>query len=113
MAPIWLAWLASSSAAHVLSREADVTDANATPISSWMLSQWRNPGDILSVLLLLGPDVIQRAIAQLAGRAVTPVAFSFGWVAFAVSALLSSFGGDHRPPTLFASLSASLRAALA
>ncbi|AEO68450.1 uncharacterized protein THITE_14002, partial [Thermothielavioides terrestris NRRL 8126] len=67
-------------------------------MSSWMLSQWRNPGDILSVLLLLGPDVIQRAIAQLAGRAITPVAFSFGWVAYAVSALLSSFGDGRLMP---------------
>ena len=43
--------------------------------------------------MLVGPDVVHYAIAQLAGRAVTPVAFSFGWVAYAVRALLSSFGG--------------------
>lgn len=55
--------------------------------------QWQNPADFLSVVLLIGPDVIQRAIAQMAGRAITPVAFSFGWVTYAVSALLSSFGG--------------------
>jgi hypothetical protein len=101
MAPIWLASLASSSATHVLGRDADMTDSSTTAMSSWMLSQWRNPGDILSVLLLLGPDVIQRAIAQLAGRAITPVAFSFGWVAYAVSALLSSFGGASPSPSLF------------
>jgi hypothetical protein len=43
--------------------------------------------------MLLGPDELQRAIAQLAGRAITPVAFSYGWVAYIVSALLASFGG--------------------
>ena len=58
-----------------------------------MAAQWQNPEDILSILLLLGPDVVQRATAQLAGRAITPVAFSFGWVAYAISALLSSFRG--------------------
>jgi hypothetical protein len=66
---------------------------NVPGVSQAMASQWRNPGDILSVLMLLGPDVVQRAIAQLAGRAITPVAFSYGWVAYIVSALLASFGG--------------------
>ena len=56
-------------------------------------AQWRNPKDILSVLLILGPDIVQSAVAQLAGRGITPVAFSFGWVAYAASALLSSVGG--------------------
>ncbi|KAF3931957.1 hypothetical protein ABW20_dc0101834 [Dactylellina cionopaga] len=41
-------------------------------------SQWRNPGDVFSVLLILGGDVVGRAIAQLAGAGITPVAFSFG-----------------------------------
>jgi hypothetical protein len=40
--------------------------------------QWTNPGDVFSVLLILGGDVIGRALAQLAGSPVTPVAFSFG-----------------------------------
>jgi hypothetical protein len=83
MTPIWLRWLASLPAAS----------SNSVSGSDSMVGQWRNPGDILSILLLLGPDVVQRAIAQLAGRSVTPVAFSFGWVAYAISALLSSFGG--------------------
>ena len=53
--------------------------------------QWFNPGDILSLLLLIGGDIVQKAIAQLVGHEVrlpgssiqlslTPVAFSFGWV---------------------------------
>ena len=40
--------------------------------------QWKNPGDVFSVLLILGGDVVMRALAQLAGSPVTPVAFSFG-----------------------------------
>jgi hypothetical protein len=40
--------------------------------------QLTNPSDIFSVLLILGGDVVWRAIAQLAGLPVTPVAFSFG-----------------------------------
>lgn len=56
-------------------------------------SQWRNPNDILSLLLILGPDVVGRALAQLAGSRITPVVFSFGWVAYAVNALVPAFGG--------------------
>lgn len=40
--------------------------------------QWENPSDVFSVLLILGGDVVSRALAQLAGSRVTPVAFSFG-----------------------------------
>lgn len=62
-----------------------------------MALQWRQPAGILDVLLLVGAPVVRCAIAQLAGRIVTPVAFSFGWVGYAVSVVLSSFGGV--PPT--------------
>ncbi|KAH8589883.1 hypothetical protein B0O99DRAFT_580970 [Bisporella sp. PMI_857] len=55
-------------------------------------SQWQEPSDIFSVLLILGGDVIQTALVALTGGIITPVAFSFGWVAYAISALLSSFG---------------------
>lgn len=40
--------------------------------------QWTTPGDVFSVLLLLGGDVVARALAQLAGSGLAPVAFSFG-----------------------------------
>lgn len=39
--------------------------------------QWATPADVFSVLLILGGDVVARAIAQLAGSGVAPVAFSF------------------------------------
>lgn len=66
--------------------------------------QWGNPRDILSLLLLLGGDIVQKAIAQLVGHqirpfgqrgpaiSVAPVAFSFGWVAYSFSSLLAAFG---------------------
>ncbi|KAI9653454.1 MAG: hypothetical protein M1831_006002 [Alyxoria varia] len=66
--------------------------------------QWTQPGDVFSVLLLLGGDVVNRALAQLAGSRgwkgrVVPVGFSFGWVAYATAALVSSVGeGKLMPP---------------
>lgn len=40
--------------------------------------QWIQPTGVMSVLLLLGGEIVNRALAQLAGGAITPVAFSFG-----------------------------------
>jgi hypothetical protein len=41
--------------------------------------EWSHPSNYaFTILLLLGGDVINRALAQLAGGHVTPVAFSFG-----------------------------------
>ena len=40
--------------------------------------QWTHPSDVFSVLLILGGDVVGRALAQLAGQPLTPVTFSFG-----------------------------------
>lgn len=63
-------------------------------------SQWQTPGDIFSVLLIIGGDIIQRAIAQLSGGPFnfTPVAFSFGWVAYSVGAVLSAIGNGKLMP---------------
>ncbi|KAL6408715.1 hypothetical protein AUP68_07661 [Ilyonectria robusta] len=54
--------------------------------------QWANPGDIFSVLLIVGADVIQKALAQLSTKSFKPVAFSFGWVAYAYWSLLQTTG---------------------
>ncbi|MCJ1475822.1 hypothetical protein MMC13_004486 [Lambiella insularis] len=54
--------------------------------------QWRQPGDVFTILLILGSDVIARAMAQVAGSGPSTVAFSFGWVAYSVSALVSAVG---------------------
>ena len=40
--------------------------------------QWLHPTDVMSILLLLGGEIVNRALAQLAGGLITPVAFSFG-----------------------------------
>lgn len=77
----------------VLANRADAAANEPTTVSEFLASQWRNPSDILSVLMLLAPDIVQKAIAQASGRAITPVAFSFGWVAYAAATLLRVFGG--------------------
>lgn len=47
--------------------------------STLFRDQWANPSNYaFTVLLLLGGDVVGRALAQLAGGRITPVAFSFG-----------------------------------
>ncbi|KAH7150347.1 hypothetical protein B0J13DRAFT_499347 [Dactylonectria estremocensis] len=73
-------------------------------------SQWANPGDILSILLLIGGDIVQKAIAQLVGHqvrlpgtkthlSIAPVAFSFGWATYAFSNLLAAVGNMRLMPT--------------
>lgn len=87
----------SSRLFSLLGARADAAAAAAadepTTVSGFLETQWRNPSDILSVLMLLGPDIVQKAIAQVSGRAIAPVAFSFGWVAYAAASLLRVFGG--------------------
>ncbi|KAL9078151.1 MAG: hypothetical protein Q9157_002945 [Trypethelium eluteriae] len=90
--------------------------------------QWKNPSGVLSLLLLIGGDIVQKAIAQTAGYTLrlpsrrqrnsvqpltnasgpsirlatiplTPVAFSFGWVAFGFSQLQSAVGDRRLLPT--------------
>jgi hypothetical protein len=40
--------------------------------------QMMHPSDVFSVLLLLGGDVVAKALAQVAGCGFAPVTFSFG-----------------------------------
>ena len=63
-------------------------------------TQWEHPSGIFSVLLIVRGDVIQKALAQLAGGPfnITPVAFSFGWVSYGVTTLLSSLGEGRLMP---------------
>lgn len=63
-----------------------MTDAQTSAAAS-LREQWTRPADI-SILLLLGDHVVQLALTSLAGRALTPLAFSFGSVARAVSAAM-------------------------
>ena len=41
-------------------------------------NQWIQPGDVFTVLLILGGDVIALAMAQIAGSGPCTVAFSLG-----------------------------------
>ncbi|CAG9954297.1 unnamed protein product [Clonostachys rosea f. rosea IK726] len=66
--------------------------------SGEFFQQWINPSDVFSVLLILGGDVVGRALAQVAGTGLTPVTFSFGWVAYAVSAVVSAVGENRLMP---------------
>ncbi|KAL6243052.1 hypothetical protein RBB50_010152 [Rhinocladiella similis] len=66
--------------------------------SKEFLRQWKTPGDVFSVLLILGGDVVLRALAQLSGSGITPVAFSFGWVAYAITAVVSAIGENKLMP---------------
>ncbi|KAF2501714.1 hypothetical protein BU16DRAFT_500996 [Lophium mytilinum] len=62
-------------------------------------AQWASPSNYaFTVLLLLGGDVVSRALAQLAGGRITPVAFSFGWVSYATSAINSAIGENKLMP---------------
>lgn len=60
--------------------------------------QWQNPSDILSVLLIIGGNIIHKALAQLSGGYIVPVAFSFGWVAYSFEALLAAIGDNRLMP---------------
>lgn len=75
--------------------------ANTGPSFSAQATNWKSPDDILSILMLIGGDIVQRAVAQLAGTGpgpFCPVAFSFGWLAYSVSALTSAVGDGRLLP---------------
>jgi len=67
-------------------------------VTKTFLSQWLNPTDVLSVLLIIGGDVVQKAVAQLSGGYLVPVTFSFGWITYSFSALMASFGDGKIMP---------------
>jgi hypothetical protein len=65
-------------------------------------AQWSDPKEVLSILTIIGGDIVQCAIAQLTSttspRFFTPVAFSFGWVAYSFSAILAGIGSRKLAP---------------
>ncbi|KAI0919625.1 hypothetical protein AcV5_001639 [Taiwanofungus camphoratus] len=97
--------LSTASHRNLLARDQSPSHADFAAVKR----QWQNPNDILTLLMIIGGDIVQRALAQLAGSSsfpVAPVAFSFGWVAYSFSAVLSAIGdGRLMPP---AELSATL-----
>ena len=70
-------------------------------------SQIDHPKGIFSLLMIVRGDVIQKAVAQLVGGpfGITPVAFSFGWVSYTVTALFSTIAdGRLMPDVEFSSI---------
>lgn len=62
-------------------------------------AQWASPSDVTSILMIIGGDVVQKALAQGTGKLYTPVCFSFGCVAYAFVSLVSIIGdGRLLPP---------------
>ena len=73
-----------------------VRDSSADQVKS----QWQGPGNIMDILLLVGADVVQAALAQVSGSNLpTPVTFSFGWLTYSFSALVSAFGDSRLLPS--------------
>ncbi|KAJ5199643.1 hypothetical protein N7491_009559 [Penicillium cf. griseofulvum] len=66
--------------------------------ASTFRAQWVNPSDLFSILLIIGGDVIGVALAAVSGGSITPVTFSFGWVSYAISALLTAQSEDRLMP---------------
>ncbi len=66
--------------------------SNFAASTNELRQQWTEPTDVFSVLLLLGSDIVNKALAQLSGTLLTPVTFSFGWVSYAVTTFLASVG---------------------
>lgn len=63
-----------------------------------LAKQWRNPSDVTSLLMVIGGDVVQKALAAGTGSRFTPVCFSFGWVAYAFVALINMIGDGRLMP---------------
>ncbi|KAK2746357.1 hypothetical protein FQN57_003239 [Myotisia sp. PD_48] len=60
--------------------------------------QLSHPSNVFAILLMLGGDMVEKAYAQLVGTYVAPVAFSFGCVSHAVSAVNSTVGENRLMP---------------
>lgn len=62
-------------------------------------AQWDSPVGILSILTVIGGDIVQGALAQSASsRYFAPVALSFGWVAYSFSAIVAVIGRRRFAP---------------
>ncbi|OJD33150.1 uncharacterized protein BKCO1_3300050 [Diplodia corticola] len=77
---------------------AATTTPDSTP-TALILQALRNPHDLLPFLLLLGGEVVQKALAQATGRGqLAPVCFSFGWASYAFVAAVQLLGDGRLMP---------------
>lgn len=69
-------------------------------VASSLRATWSSPTDILTIVLIIGGDVVQKALAQTTGAPIipAPVCFSFGWVAYAFTALIGLVGPGRLMP---------------
>lgn len=65
-----------------------------------IIKEWQNPKALIAtVLMVVGGDTVRSALAQATGSWFAPVCFSFGWISYALSALVGIFGdGKLLPP---------------
>jgi len=64
-------------------------------------AQWQNPSDVLTVMLLIGGEVVQAALAQITApcsHPFAPISFSFGWVTYSFNTLVSAIGEGKLMP---------------
>ncbi|KAE9382007.1 hypothetical protein N431DRAFT_491272 [Stipitochalara longipes BDJ] len=81
---------------HIQARAAEAASSPST--GSLLREQWTNPSDVLSVLMIIGGDIVQKALAETSGGLFTPVCFSFGWVAYSFTALVNLLGDGRLLP---------------
>lgn len=86
------------SPAELSPRAAEAAASASTTTGSLLKEQWTNPSDVLSVLLIIGGDIVQKALAETSGGLFTPVCFSFGWVAYSFTALVNILGDGRLLP---------------
>ncbi|KAJ7124464.1 hypothetical protein C8R44DRAFT_783541 [Mycena epipterygia] len=75
--------------------------SDTTKVFAELRAQWTDPKDILAILTVIGGDIVHGALVQLCSsnpRHFTPVALSFGWVAYAFSAILLAIGSRRLTP---------------
>ncbi|KAI9852386.1 MAG: hypothetical protein M1838_000908 [Thelocarpon superellum] len=65
---------------------------------SELRAQWRNPSEVLSILMSIGGDIVQKALASLAGDPYVPICFSFGWVNYAFTMIMALIGNGKLMP---------------
>ena len=70
----------------------------AKQVSSTIRATWKNPSDTMTILLIIGGDIVCQALAQLSGPYVVPVAFSFGWIGYSFNTLMSVVGNGRLMP---------------
>ena len=63
-----------------------------------LVTGWRTPGDVVSLLMIVNGDIVQRALAQLSGPRLVPVAFPFGWIVYAIQAFSAAMGTGRLMP---------------